>query len=347
MRACAIVLCVLAFAVTPLHATTIRVDGSGGGDFLTIQEGIDNSFDGDTVLVAAGTYSGENNYSLDFVGLKIVLMSEEGAENTIIDCHGLGKGITLDSEEDSTAVIQGFTIKNASGTNGAGIRAHDASPLIKDCIIMDCTGNNGAGIYVGYNQTPGAIRDCKFYGNSANWRGGGLHGDNCDAPIYITNCTFVDNRVTSAGHITNGGGAIASISSPLIIRNCTLVENSCNDGAGGILCFGSGPEISNCVIAFSTEGNAVGEVSGGPSICAHNVIYGNAGGDSVLSHPDNIHEDPLFCDTENPDEPYSVHADSPCLSSNNTWGEDVGAYGSGCPSPAEPASWGAVKGLLR
>ena len=38
------------------NAETINVDLNGGGDYLTIQEGINAAIDADTVLVYPGTY---------------------------------------------------------------------------------------------------------------------------------------------------------------------------------------------------------------------------------------------------------------------------------------------------
>ncbi|NQS98535.1 MAG: hypothetical protein HQ591_08780 [candidate division Zixibacteria bacterium] len=52
----------------PAFAVTIHIPG----DYPTIQAGINAAVDGDTVLVADGTYTGIGNKNLDFTGKAIV-----------------------------------------------------------------------------------------------------------------------------------------------------------------------------------------------------------------------------------------------------------------------------------
>jgi hypothetical protein len=137
--------CLLLFPVSSLNAHIIHVPG----DSTTIQGGINGAVDGDTVLVADGTYTGDGNRDIDFSGKAIVVMSENGPEVTIIDCEGAGRGFYFHNGEDSTSVLQGFKIKNGYDDYGGGIRCDSSSPM-----IIKCT----------------------FSANEASrWHGGGMH----------------------------------------------------------------------------------------------------------------------------------------------------------------------------
>lgn len=78
---------------------------------LTIQCGIDSASAGDTVLVADGTYTGDENRDIDFKCKAIVVMSEHGREVTIIDCAGDSlnphRGFYFHSGEGPNSVVQG------------------------------------------------------------------------------------------------------------------------------------------------------------------------------------------------------------------------------------------------
>ena len=63
---------ILVIGDSDLEATTIHVPA----DSATIQAGINGTVDGDTVLIADGTYIGEGNRDNDFLGKAIVVMSE-------------------------------------------------------------------------------------------------------------------------------------------------------------------------------------------------------------------------------------------------------------------------------
>jgi hypothetical protein len=98
--------------------------------------------DGDTVLVADGTYTGWRNRNLNFGGKAIVVMSENGPENCIIDCSHYGRGFLFNSGETETSVVQGFTITNGTdgetiGSHGGAIKCAFSSPTIRDNIIIN------------------------------------------------------------------------------------------------------------------------------------------------------------------------------------------------------------------
>jgi len=216
------------------------------GEQPTIQAGIDAALPGDTVLVAAGTYTGNGNRDIDFSGKNIVLKSENGPDFTIIDCQGdldyPHRGFIFHSGEDSTAVVDGFTIQGGYGLNdspdglsvGGGIYCLNSSPTISNNtisrnLVSDDEGP-GRGGGISCEASSPTIRNNHINANSAGrgW-GGGIYCDSSNATI--SNNTIFGNLAHS------GGGIDCGYSSDVTITNNVIIGNSAAYG-GGI--YGSG-----------------------------------------------------------------------------------------------------------
>jgi parallel beta-helix repeat protein len=331
-------------AAGPVEAATYYVPL----DYADIQSAVTAAGEGDTVLVAPGTYTGASNREIDFGGVNIVLMSEDGPQTTIIDCEAAGRAFLLHSEEDSTSVISGFTITNGSGGNGGGISSSHAAPTFENCVISNCVASmNGGGMYFGYCSTRGYVRNCVFYGNSCPFRGGGIslsHGDGDYFPPAIIDCIFYDN--TCSQEADYGGGAIFSNVCPSLVTGCTMVENSGGRGAGGLHSVGAGMTVRNSIVAFNSGTAGVYGV-----YVERCILFSNDGEDNIFgTSPVFLAADPLFCDRGNRD--LTLCSNSPCLagSVDNPWGEHIGALPSGCgdcTSGTEESSWGLIKSRLR
>ncbi len=195
---------ILVLAITGFsYAAVIRVPD----DQPTIQAGIDAASDGDTVLVADGTYTGSGNKNLDFKGKAITVKSDSGAENCIIDCENDGRGFYFHSGETETSVVDGFTIRNGNtgdiypDNRGGGIRCNNSSPTIINNIFK----NNSAPGHKGY--------------------GGGI---SCfsSSPI-ISNNTIITNHAS-----WNAGGIVCWDNSSPTIENNIIIDNSADYGGG-------------------------------------------------------------------------------------------------------------------
>lgn len=132
-------LLILLFAQSFAAAAIIRVSPSSR-KYPTIQSGINDAVDGDTVEVAPGIYTGLGNRNIDFGGRSITLRSTINPDFpdwgiiavTIIDCGGkpthstagdsgkANRAFRFYSGEDANTVVMGFTIRNgyARGPKG-------------------------------------------------------------------------------------------------------------------------------------------------------------------------------------------------------------------------------------
>ena len=309
MKKVAIHILLLSFS----FATTINVPA----DFSSIQAGINGASNGDTVLVAAGIYV-EN---INFNGKNIVIGSlilttgdTSYISQTIIDGNQAGSVVTFGSGEDTTAVLQGFTVTGGNSYDGGGIYCSSSSPVIADNII---TGNvsetYGGGISCNYSAP--IIINNTITLNSSSY-GGGISFDR------YTSSVITGNNITNNNAVEGGGISCSVFSSPSITNN-TISENSADTKGGGIYCYyNSSATITNTIIWNNTAslGSDIYIYFSDPSINYCDVMGGWEG-------EGNIDADPLFC---NPDgSEYTLAENSPCVGTDEG-GDNMGAYDVGC-----------------
>ena len=282
------ILFILCF-ISVVAGNTIEIPG----DYSTIQAGIDAASDGDTVLVSPGTYVENINYG----GKNIVVIGED-METTIIDGNQSGSVVTITGGEDTTAVLNGFTIQNGSADYGGGIYIHGAGPTLKYLIIRNNLagdspqGGGGIGIEGIYEQTDKLTKifNCLFYDNQAG-RGQAIKSQDYTG-LQIIQSTFFNNTVVDS--FSNFYEYIINGSNNIFWGNDSILRGSSNFNFS----------YSNIQGGWEGEGN--------------------------------IDADPLFCDAENGD--YTLAENSPCIDAGDPSSPydpdgtiaDMGAFGIGC-----------------
>lgn len=297
----------------PCYAEIIIVDEEWPYDFDNIQAAIDYSASGDIILVFPGTYTGDGNYNIDFLGKAIIVRSLFPADpcfvaQTIIDCNGHGGAFYFINEEDTNSVLDGFTITNTNSGDGGISCYFSSSPTITNCTISNCT-DSGIFCYDGSSPT---ITNCTITGNSGEYSRGGIYsggGIRCeyssptssptitdciisgnsgsgilcdDSSPVITNCTITGNQGGGIFLLSGGGICCVFRSSPTI-TNCTITGNSASDYGGGIYCdLEANPAITKCTITGNSAYIHGGGIycDGGTPTIANCTISGNSAEES-------------------------------------------------------------------
>jgi nitrous oxidase accessory protein NosD len=315
-------------------------------DSATIQAGIDGALNGDTVLVAAGTYTGNGNREIDLHGKSVTVLSESGSDSTIIDCEGSSGEVAfvLSSGEDSLTIIDGFTLTGVLDTLRGAVSCNSASPRIRNCSI---TGNQSYGFYGELSSAQ--FENCMIADNSRD----GVYSFAAFPPVRMSDCEISNNGLSGVFIAWSGmlqmnncllkdngdfGLLVFTLDEVYSVTNCTFVGNTTGmafwynfpKGKSAEPAFDSAG-VSNCIFAFNNDkGLQIDDIFGNAAIVRCNDSYGNPGGnydhgelDTMISF-ENTSLDPLFCSyaAEN------LHpmAGSPCSPDHNGCGALMGAF---------------------
>ena len=250
---------VLLFAIAGVcNAAVININPDGTGDYPTIQAAIISADNGDHIVLADGTYRGDGNRDVEFLGKPITVRSANGAENCIIDCQSsyeeFHRGFIFTDGEDADSVLKGVSITNGNvgisgnfpsddeikyGGYGGGIFCQYSGPTIDGCVIKNCSAIVGSAIASrndGYWEWPEVeakspvIKSCIITGNISYIST--LSFDNTSGTV-IENCSITENvmRDDYYGYvIVFDNSRYSDEMDDIVIRNSIIYDNLLTDG---------------------------------------------------------------------------------------------------------------------
>jgi hypothetical protein len=330
-------------------------------EYLTIQSAINAAHNSDTVLVSEGTYY-EN---IKYKGKGIVVTSRyfitkdwQTVMNTIIDgstCVNKDTASTVQfiNNEDSTAVLDGFTITGGTGTKhigiqkpqeGAGIYLDGSSAIIRNNVIRNNiitpqpgANNGGGGGISSYFGNP-TIYNNIIASNTAGYAGGIVlnwsKGKIRNNIIYYNTATgqYGAGGIMTAQVPQNGG----------IVENNTIVGNIATTSIAG----GISIEISDATTIPVVKNNIVwgnrqatgGQIDNPQYITGYNVVENYSSGTNISVYPQILESSFQLSDTSpcidagDPSSAYNdiedlINSGMALLPSKGTVRNDIGAYG--------------------
>ena len=212
----------------------------------TLQACISGSADGDSIVIAAGTYlTASLNIS------RAVSLIGGGAGPSAVKLHPTGGRMIQYSSAPLTAsfVISNLSVENgnSSASSGGGIRVSSGGvPLFYNIIVSNNTGSGGGGIRI-IPAEPATMISVVVLSNTSAADGGGI--------LASGSLTLIDSRIelNSAG----GSGGGMDIGGELSLVNTLIGRNDATAGGGGAFVRGAAS-----LVGGSFERNVASDANG-------------------------------------------------------------------------------------
>ena len=262
------------------------------------------------------------------------ITSGKGVVNNGFNIVGFNShSVVTGSGTDRTAVLDGFTITAGqandfnvlNGFRGGGMFILDGSPTLVHLTFTGNLADAGGGMATLLFSSP-ILNSVNFYGNSASAGGGVLFEDDSSPILNNVNITgnsasfsgggmFIRNRarptlsnaVFTSNSADNGGGICNIHNSSAALTNVTLYGNSARGSGGGMYNQSSkAPTIQNCILWANSADITDNQIYNDPFIqiaytITDSLIQGGCPDDRTECF-NTIDEDPLFVDTDGPDD---------------------------------------------
>jgi hypothetical protein len=240
-------------------------------DCLTLTYAYSKSQAGDTINVAAGTYTTSTEITIDHT----ITITGAGASSTIV--QAAASAGTADhrvfKDNGVTATLEDMTIRYGVETSGGAINNANGTLTLNNVTISD-------------NQ----VKDVS--GTGLNGGAISING----GTLTINNSTISNNSVTTTDSLTsrgNGGGIFIGSAGTVNLNNSTVSGNSAKRSGGGLYTNGGTINVNYSTIANNTSDNdddAVGDGgvtrSSGTIKLKSSIVAGNKKGVSSPTDSD-------------------------------------------------------------
>ncbi|HNS41351.1 MAG TPA: choice-of-anchor Q domain-containing protein [Taishania sp.] len=209
-----------------------------------------------------------------------ILPNLSNDEGSVLD--GLNsRRIIFNTYIDTSAILDGFTIKNGKSGHGAAIANQQSSPLLNNLVIKNNNATTSGGAI--YNLNSNAIIQNTIIKDNVALYGGGIRNNLSNSEL--TNVSIIGNSATMATTGAGGAGIFNELSS-MKLTNVLIANNTTEFQGGAFVNLSGVPTLTNVTIA---NNSATVDFSGldvrGDSVIVNNsIIFGTNNGDISKKH---------------------------------------------------------------